>query len=163
MFNTLLEAITQLRLDWHKTIAKGGDCCPVCDRWGKVYKRPINENMAFSVAWLAFTNDKNVSGWTDVPRHAPRKIIRSNQLPTMRWWGLVERNDTGAEKRDVKHMGMWRVTEKGAQFARGEIKVPKYVYTYNEEVIMFSEDDQIFIHQAGGQFSYSETMAEIGA
>lgn len=119
-----------LKSEWDDTIKADGGHCPVCDRWGKIYPRGINSTMARSLIWLASRGD----AWVDVPNTAPAWILRSNQLPTLRWWDMVERNDSD-KKEEVKHSGMWRATAFGKLFAENKISAPDKVFTYNGEVV----------------------------
>jgi len=110
--------------------------------------------MARSLIWLATWTAND--GWCDVPNCAPKSIVRTNQLPTTRWWGLAERQPSGDSA--IKHSGWWRVTDKGNQFARGMITIPKEVFTYNAEVLYFG-CDLIHIKEAfKNQFDYEEVM-----
>jgi hypothetical protein len=143
-----------IRSVWRSVIEKDGGRCPCCDRWGKVYARPINETMARSLIWLCNAPSKN--GWVDVPTEAPRWLVRSNQLPTLRWWDLVER--AHGKEIDKKYSGFWRPTELGRSFAEGKIAMPKAVFTYNGERERYGEET-IRIHECfGSYFSYQEVM-----
>lgn len=52
--------------------------------------------------------------------------------------------------------GYWRATEKGQQFAKGEIEIPKYVFTLDNKVVGYSKD-QINIYDAlSKKFNYQE-------
>lgn len=149
------EAIRKAREKWRTCIEGDGTHCPVCDRWGRIYGRNINRTMAYSLLWLlsASSDEEN---WVDVPNTAPRSIVRSNQLPTLRWWGLVERLDS--DDPAFKHSGMWKVSQKGIDFAHGRIKVPHKVFTYNGNVEAFSADE-VFISQCfQDNFDYEEVM-----
>jgi hypothetical protein len=88
--------------------------------------------MARSLIWLASRSE--AGNWVDVPNTAPAWVLRSNQLPTLRWWDLVERNDS-EKSPENKHSGMWRATEYGKQFAANKISAPSKVFTYNGEVV----------------------------
>jgi hypothetical protein len=150
------QLISDLRSDWQKTIEHDGGHCPVCDRWGKIYGRNINKTMAVSLIWLA-SAQPDEEGWIDVPIKAPRWVIRSNQLPTLKWWGLVERKPNDKDAKN-KHSGMWRATEQGKRFARRDSMVPRRAFTYNDEVLGFSTDE-IYIDQCfKDQFDYQEIM-----
>lgn len=150
------QLISDLRSDWQKTIEHDGGHCPVCDRWGKIYGRNINKTMAVSLIWLA-SAQPDEEGWIDVPIKAPRWVIRSNQLPTLKWWGLVERKPNDKESKN-KHSGMWRATEQGKQFARRDSVVPRRAFTYNDEVLGFSIEE-IYIDQCfKDRFDYQEIM-----
>jgi hypothetical protein len=146
--------IDKLRSAWRKVIDGDGGRCPCCDRWGKIYARTLNETMARSVVWLAHNSADGT--WVDVPKTGPRWLVRSNQLPTLRWWGLVERmyNEDDPTK---KHSGYWRVTQKGVEFANNRLQVPKKVYTYNAEVEGFSEE-LVTIKDCVENFDYSAVM-----
>lgn len=115
---------------WNAAIYGKGGHCPCCGRFGKVYSRKINSTMAKSLIWLAKSPD-----WVDVPNTAPKSIVRSNQLPTLRWWGLVERKPSGDPKQ--KHSGIWRVTQSGRDFSNGLINLPQTVNTYAGTPVSF--------------------------
>ena len=129
--------LAQLRSNWEHTKQNDGGHCPVCDRWGKIYPRGINRTMARSLIWLASRSE--AGNWVDVPNTAPAWVLRSNQLPTLRWWDLVERNDS-EKSPENKHSGMWRATEYGKLFAANKISAPSKVFTYNGEVVAKSTD-----------------------
>jgi hypothetical protein len=145
--------LDKLRSAWRVNIDGDGGHCPCCDRWGKIYPRSLNETMARSLLWLV--NQSANGDWIDVPQRAPRWLVRSNQLPTLRWWGLVERLDT--EDKTKKHSGFWTATESGVLFAQNRLQVPKKVYTYNAEVEGFSQE-LVTIKDCIGNFDYSAVM-----
>lgn len=148
--------LRQLREDWKTTIEHDGGHCPVCDRWGKIYGRAINATMAQSLLWLVRA-PTDESGWVDVPNSAPRWLVRSNQLPTLKWWGLVERR-ANTEDSPNKYSGMWKPTSLGLEFASGKASVPRKVFTYNNIVEGFSQE-RIFIRDCGADvFDYQEVM-----
>lgn len=145
--------LDELRSMWRTAIEADGGHCPCCDRWGKIYSRSLNETMARSLLWLV--NQGSNGDWIDVPQHAPRWLVRSNQLPTLRWWGLVERLET--DDKTKKHSGFWRVTGLGLLFVQNQLEVPKKVYTYNAEVESFGEE-LVTIEDCVGGFDYSAVM-----
>lgn len=147
--------LESFRKEWREIIEAEGGRCPCCDRWGKIYKRSINETMARSLIWLCKAPAQD--GWVDVPNQAPRWLIRSNQLPTLRWWDLVQR--ATSDDVDKKHSGLWRPTELGIAFVKGEVSMPKTVYTYAGEREKYG-DEIIKIHDCfGTHFSYAEVMS----
>jgi hypothetical protein len=119
----------ELRKAWRNAIEHDGAHCPVCDRWGKIYPRSINISMAKSLIWLCSAK-ADESGWVNVPVDGPQWVVRTNQLSTLRWWGLVERRpNTDDDKR--KHSGFWKATQIGLDFVTKNTRVPKKVFTYN--------------------------------
>jgi hypothetical protein len=152
------EHLLILKAHWKEAIENEGACCPVCNRWGKIYGRSINKTMAYSLVWLASTKSDE-DGWVDVPNSGNLRILRSNQLPTLRWWNLVERKEGGENK--TKHSGFWRTTLMGKDFVHGRIQVPEKVFTYDAEVIAVS-DKQTYIWQCfKKQFDYQEVMNQM--
>ena len=132
--------------------------CPCCDKYVKRYRRKFNASMARSLIWLVreWQAGRHTAGWIDVPNSAPRWLLRTNQLPTVRWWGLIERADN--EDETVKHSGWWRPTRKGELFAEHRIMIPKTAITYNGEVTGF-DDELCWVDEClGVKFNYSDLM-----
>ena len=153
--NTGQNMLETLKLLWRETIKHEGGYCPVCQRWGKIYKRNLNKTMAGSLIWLCKQETKD--GWIDVPAKAPKWVVASNQLSTLKWWGLVERCIPEGDGRK-KFSGLWRPTQKGIDFANNKITLPKAVYTYNDMVEDFSSEE-IFIEQCFDEyFDYQDVM-----
>ena len=147
-----MKTLEDAKADWLYAINGDGGDCPCCDRWGKIYPRHFNSSMARALIWLVGRGPR----WTDVPNTAPKWLTRTNQLPTVRWWGLVVRRES--EDPAVKHSGMWRPTRRGIDFAHGRINVPQKVYTYNAQVLRFGEK-YIRIDQASKTtFDYEQVM-----
>ena len=112
--------------------------------------------MARSLIWLVNAR-ANAPGWVDVPETAPRWLVRSNQLPTLRWWDLVER--IPSTDPDFKHSGLWRATALGRAFYNGTAVLPQFVYTYDGEVERFEGPDITIAECFGKKFSYAEVMS----
>ncbi len=145
--------LEELRLSWEAAKKGDGGHCPVCDRWGKIYPRGINSTMAKSLLWLASRGDE----WVDVPNTAPTWLLRSNQLPTLRWWDMVERNDDNKSP-EFKHSGMWRATAVGKLFAENKVTAPDKVFTYNGEVVARSVKFVPITDCFGVKFNYQEVF-----
>lgn len=152
-------SLSLFRSQWRETIEGDGGRCPCCDRWGRVYGRHLNKTMVESLLWL-IEAQADADGWVDVPALAPRWLVRSNQLPTLRWWSLVER--VPSDDPDRKHSGLWRPTPLGRDFAAGRVRVPRTAYTYAGEVERLSEDLVSVADCMGAHFSYEETMSPGG-
>ena len=150
-----MKTLEDAKADWLYAINGDGGYCPCCDRWGKIYPRHFNSSMARALIWLVAKGPR----WTDVPNTGPKWLTRTNQLPTVRWWGLVVRRES--EDPTVKHSGMWRPTQRGIDFAHGRLAVPQKVYTYNAQVLRFGEK-YIRIEQAfKTKFDYEQVMLPV--
>lgn len=102
--------------------------CPCCDRSTKAYSRRFNSSMLNALEWL-HERSGGVS-YIDVPNTAPQWLVRTNQLPSCRWWGFVVRDDSEAADQNKKHTGYWRTTELARAWLSGETLVPCTAFTY---------------------------------
>lgn len=145
-----------LRLAWQTQIHGEGGHCPVCLRFCKVYSRDLNQTMVTGLRWLYECGHTNLMGgeWVNVPKRAPRWLVRSNQHPTLRWWDLVESRGNGT---GGKSEGVWRVTTKGEQFVLGKIAVSLTAHTYNGVVLSHS-GPQVKIGSILSAFDYRAMM-----
>jgi len=148
------QAVERLRAEVQAGL-DDGTICPCCDKYVRRYRRKLNASMARSLIWLVRESERSPDGWVDVPSRAPRWLVRTNQLATVRLWGFIERAKTNE---DVKHSGQWRPTPEGVRFAYDRTTAPEAVVTYNGDPVGF-EGSQVSIADAlGRKFSYFELM-----
>tara|TARA_R110000868_G_scaffold106636_4_gene292328 strand:+ start:6313 stop:6810 length:498 start_codon:yes stop_codon:yes gene_type:complete len=150
-----MKTLQESREAWSNAIEGDGGYCPCCDRWGKIYPRHFNSSMARALLWLV----REGADWTDVPNTAPKWLTRTNQLPTVRWWGLIERQES--DDPTVKHSGVWRPTERGSNFAHGRTTIPRVVFTYNAQVVRFGEEKMRVEEAFKTQFDYAQVMLPV--
>lgn len=151
------KTLGEARREWKMMICGDGGPCPCCDRFGKIYARTINRTMAKSLVWL-HNQTRGSDRYVDVPQTAPKWITASNQLPTLRWWGLVERPPH--DQPDIKkHSGMWRLTTAGRFFVTGLTRIPRKVWTLNGEPVDYSTEETDITDCFSSGFDYAEVMA----
>lgn len=141
-------------MEYWQRLNNGGAHCPCCDRWGKVNTRPINITMVRCLAWLRDA-PADEQGWTHVPRVAPRWLLQSKQLSSLRWWGFVERPNK--EEYDQPHSGKWRITAEGQEYLYGQ-PAPKTVDVYDGEVVDVSDEMHV-VSDVKGYFEYAEIFS----
>jgi hypothetical protein len=152
---TLQTAVAQLR----QRIAKereDGCVCPICDQNCKVYKRKLNSGMAACLCWLVREFTRTGES-VHVNVDAPRYVLRSNETSRMVWWGLVESMPSKDPSR--KSSGVWRPTELGIAFARGEVTVARHAHLYNNQLHRFSDEQTTIREALGDHFNYEELMS----
>ena len=151
----MADTLEEMRADWSATIEKDGGHCPCCDRWGKIYRRNLNASMARALMWLVQAPDRG-DGWVHVPSTAPAWMLRTQQLPTLHLWSLVEGAPANTK---LASSGLWKPTAKGIAFALKTASVQKYVYVYNN-VAVDSSGEEIWITDAlGDKYNYETIMA----
>lgn len=154
-----------IQKSWHEVISGKGGHCPTCHRWGKIYSRILNKTMAKSLVWLCQEKARTQKDWVDVPNTAPRFVIRSNQLPILATWELVERcpkSRVDARQFKVnttKYSGLWRPTAKGWDFYHGKITVPERAFTYNNVVLEYGSKRVGLQECFETLFNYNQVMA----
>lgn len=146
-------ARTQFMMD----IRGDGTHCPCCDRWGKVNSRTLNKTMARSLVWLVRASAQSDDEWVDVPLTAPKELLRTNQLSTLKHWDLIEKMANKDPK--TKSSGIWRPTHKGKRFVMGLNAVQEKVYIYNDIAIDFG-GDLIVISDVYEGFHYGKMMGD---
>lgn len=132
-------------------LQRGGAVCPCCSQLAKIYKRKLNSNMARTL----------IIGYRTVGLawfHAPTTVGDRGELAKLRYWGLVEEEQT--LRADGGRAGWWRVTSKGEQFILGRIELPAHALVYDGELLRLDESDGLIGIRAalGEKFSYQELM-----
>lgn len=126
-----------------------------------MYRRKLNRTMVRGLIWLYRQRCRQGGAFIDTANLAPREMVRTNQWPSCRWWGLIE-SQPNEDDPSKKESGMWRLTELGVSFTEGRTTVPSHCYHYNGETMAHS-DTQTTIEQALGEpFHYGEMMSETG-
>lgn len=140
---------------WLREQAEGdGANCPACDRHVKIYKRCINSGMARSLVVLYREAGINYAYVPDVVG------ARSREEGKLAYWGLVEEEKT--KRPDGGRAGWWRVTPRGKLFVTGTMRVPKYAFVYNGNVIK-TEGEFVSIQDCVREkFNLAELMAAKG-
>jgi len=142
----------------------GGAVCPCCGQFAKTYKRKLNSTMVASLIWLAHEQLATSDKWVDVQRKAPRRVLASRQIGTVGHWGLCRNAVATAAALHVqaaKCSGLWQITERGLEFVRGEIRVPRHVYLYANVVKGWGDESTDVREALGDHFNYAELMAGV--
>lgn len=139
--------------DWLRSRLDEGAECPCCKQFAKVYKRPINSQMARWLIWLVLEYKHN-QRWIDVKESA----LRGGDYGKLAHWGLIEQEqNTNPTKRTS---GLWRPTAKGTDFVFEAVRVEKKVHLYDGRVMGFSGGLVSIRNALGKQFDYEELMNE---
>ena len=129
----------------------GGVICPCCSQFAKVYKRKINSAMAKGLI------DLYKAGGISEFVHAPT-ISSCREVSQLAWWGLVAEEST--LRPDGGKSGYWKVTKKGEEFIKSEVKCDKYTYVFDGK-ILGHDGDMVDISEALGEpFHYRSMMNE---
>lgn len=143
---------------WLRGRFEDGASCPCCGQFVKLYRRKITSGMALGL--IALYRHQQTVGW-DEWCHIPTLMndaCPSNMGALLRFWTLIE--PQGGEREDgSSRTGFYRITAHGFRFVRGEVRVPKYVYLYNQTPLNRHDERTVDIREAlGDKFNYTELM-----
>lgn len=129
--------------------------CPVCDQIVKLYKRKLNSGMARTLVEMYRYGDEFI--------HVKNRLREANLPNThdftlLRHWKLIEAPD---EETKGQASGLWRITEKGREFCRGNVVVNKHVLIAVNRLQGFSEDKTTIQDSLGSKFNWEELMKGI--
>ena len=150
-------SIVDVKQDFFKVLSAGKHMdCPLCGRYAKYELRPLNATMARSLVWIVRTFEAT-GDWVDVPKQAPKWLIKTNQHTTLAKWGLLERGRNVDPTKN--HSGLWRPTKLGINFVNNGFSVPWKVCLWDDTKIGITKEE-ITIHEAlsAGGFDYQEVL-----
>ena len=148
MFNGEEAYLRKMRENWKKNIEEKGGHCPCCERFGKVYKRKMNQHLALCLRWIYVHGEED--GWVDVQNKAPRWILKSKTYPLLEHWNLIESKENGS--------GVWKATDQGREFIHGYRAVPVAVHIYGNRLWGSEVEDIDFKNCFGKHFNFEEMM-----
>lgn len=139
-------------------LPKEGVRCPECDRYCKVYQRPITSTMARWLISLVRRWEKEPR-WYSTSESWSLAINRgTGDIGKLAYWGLADSAvNTHPSKRGS---GWWLPTRAGIQFVYGAIRVPKHAIIYNDKCINLVGDPVSIQDCLGKRFDYGLLMRD---
>lgn len=144
------DPVHRLRDEWAETISGEGGHCPVCDKFGKVYKYKLSQALALALKWIAEHGDEE--GWVDVQQRGPRWMLRSKTYPLLTHWGFLESKGSRS--------GVWRPTPHGLAFIEGTLLAPSAVYVYDNSKWGSDSESIAFRGCFGVKFDFDALMSD---
>ncbi|RLA42167.1 MAG: hypothetical protein DRQ64_00295 [Gammaproteobacteria bacterium] len=136
--------------------------CPCCSQTAKIYKRSISSTMVRQLIVICKASRSKWAdhdNWVNVNRfYLPGA---SGDYAKLRFWGLIEPMDV--RTRGFNSSGMWRITDEGREFVKGDTRVRKHLFIYNNALYEIDGTDAVGrwldIHEAlGSKFNYATLM-----
>jgi len=124
---TLEEAMEDF---WHDMEFVGEAWCPICKTLHKIQEDKISETDA--IILLIMSKLKKTGEWFKMSEELPYWCEKFRHYTWLRWDKM--------ELMEQKSKGIYRLTTKGYEFARGLIKVPRTIYHFREVVLKQSKD-----------------------
>lgn len=140
-----------------KARLKAGDqCdCPTCGRHAQIYRRKFHSSMALQLIRLY-----RLGGAHDYI-HASQLIIHgmagSGDFSKGKYWELIIPKPA-ANDDPSKCSGLWMLTDDGLAFVRGQLRIPREVFIFDDKVEGRSAETVNITEALGSKFNYYELM-----
>lgn len=158
---SLTEIMSFLRAHWDD-----GLNCPACGQFVKLYRRSTTSSMVLALMllyhhYMQVDNDfVHVPSFVASHKHFPNRLLgalHGGDYAKLRHLGLIEGKEEKRED-DSDRNGYWRITDLGCRFIRGEAKVPKKFYIFDDRLYGVS-DELIDVEKClKKKFNYRELM-----
>lgn len=143
------QVLEDLKDEWRETIEGDGGCCPLCGKFGKIYKTKLGAGLTLALKWIADHGGQD--GWVDVQVKGPRWMLRSKTYPLLTHWNFLESRQ--------HRSGEWRITDRGRDFINGQILAPLAVFIYDNKKVAVSEETITFRESLELKFDFDELMS----
>lgn len=156
--------------EWLRVHVNVGTDCPCCGQHAKVYKRPLNGSMAYTLILMsrAPLEVMDEKGYFHVPSFLNSRFCGLDARTTAAirgdWaklvhWDLIEHAPREREDGSAR-TGEWRVTALGVAFASGQVRVLSHLRIYNKKPLGLTGDHIWIKESLGKRFNYDEIMAD---
>lgn len=143
-----------------------GARCPCCNSHTKIYRRKFNSRMARVLIHVRTICEKYPGRYLEFGNYLAKKIsMIAGDHGKLRWWGMIEKKPRPPKgvPSGAKSEGLYRVTDRGFHFVRGQLTVPSHCIEYQSNPLTF-DGPLIDIEWAlGKSFNYQELMRETAA
>jgi hypothetical protein len=131
------DVIDALRTEAVREIwSTGGGECAVCDQKMKVSRTAISPLLVEALAIAYHDVEADTTMFFHAPslvhRRASRQVVNFSVLAM---FGLVERLELAKAWRNVDVRGVYRITDLGVRWLRGEAAIPRIARVYNQQVL----------------------------
>lgn len=140
--------------------AKGGNC-PLCQTYGKTYRRKFNKGLWLTLRWLVLKSRAKGGDWVNIPETGPAYVLKSREQEKLAWryWLLAERLPNTTDPSRRSNSGFWRPTSRGFDFFDGKIKIPSHVWEFHSRPYKCS--DVLISFREATPFSLPELLNEV--
>jgi len=147
---------------YRRAFGKEDSRCAACGSRAKVEDRSITGSMAATLSWMCYEFRRNGGQWIYMPE-APKFILAHAREYTIlaRWVingiPLISRPRGQATKTTSK--GYWRPEQSAFDLVEGKAQVPRYVYSYKDNVFGYSTAEDSIKDIVNNQFDLQAVLA----
>lgn len=135
---------------WVDRFASRGCVCPACGNYVRIWRRSMISTNAADLIRLVRLYDGR-------PLHVREfSQQRNGNFAALVYWGLILPSESTDEKK--RRSGYWRPTPRGKEWARGEMKVPRYILTRDGHLHGYEGPFINVVEALGRRFDYQELL-----
>jgi len=129
--------------------------CPCCTKLAMRYGRVLG-----SVMTRVLVTAYRIHGteWFYMEKLCKKMKIRTGDATKVRFWGLIEKDESGDRSRPSGGSGWYRVTEAGGDFVDRKLTVPRKAHIFDNKLHFFSDDMTDVDVALGDHFDRDELM-----
>lgn len=147
------DILNYLRSDL-ETKAKNDGCdCPVCGERAKWNRRSLSKKQSKALLNLYRASEPGV--YVHITEFAESKGD-GDEIAKTRYWGLATYEENTDDKK--LHSGFWTLTEKGRRFIEGSVYIPKYVWVYRAQPMLYEGPEVKFAECLDEQFDIKKVL-----
>lgn len=140
---------------WVEAHAPKGVTCPACDQHAKVYHRALNSGHGRCLL-LMLRHSVQGREWLHVGSIVRELGTTGGDFAVLVHFGLIEPRPNAK--------GWWKLTARGAEFARGHSRAPRHADIYNGELRGLDATETVDIRQVlGHRFDLDSLLQGIPA
>jgi len=134
---------------------ENGQPCPHCSRNIDIYQRNLTRNHAQCLVNM-YKKGQNI--WQHYKDFCPDGFADYGKL---KYWGLIESKEN-TDHPEMLDSGMWKLTYSGIEFLFGRYNIPKYLFTYNDNVVEVKDGQRVsFSKLYGERLDFRETSTRV--
>jgi hypothetical protein len=164
---TIAKAQEQMQL----RVRGAGVICPCCRQVVRILEKELSPTMAYVLILIHrhFESTTETSGWLHVSKYLENMStvgaeVKGGEWSKLKHWQLIEehppvKKSVLSNKPTPKVEGLYRLTERGTKFVKGETKVPNAIHLYEGHLMGFGPKDVGIKDCLGKDYSYEDLMA----
>lgn len=155
----LSTTIAEARKIVEQNRSDAGCPCPVCDQLVAVYRRTITATMLTALGVFYQHGIKNGEQFLHFPRFTRTSHVVAGQggdWAKLTFWELIARKEETRE--DGSNRNGWaRITQDGVDFIERRLRVPRYIFVYNNQLVGIDTTELVGVDDLiGKKFRYDE-------
>jgi hypothetical protein len=149
--------MTEGAQEWRAAHLEKGAHCPWCGQYAKIYRRKLNSGMAYALCCFYRYYRRE---WGLIVHEDGRVQRRWGGDPAKLFhWGLLEPAES-PHNRKRRRAGLWRVTQRGQDWVRERITVPRYAVIYDGHLLRLEGDPTNVRAALADHFDLDELMRD---